>query len=110
MHSLAPLSRLHLIFKLDGQGITQTSITLTPLFTSLMRQVRAPHNHHHGLFTIFLKSSTRTSPSCLGGGNHLTSKLRCWSLVVDYYTQSKTRQHKLKKIDNLRHEEVIPSG
>jgi hypothetical protein len=34
----------------------------------------------------------------------------CWSLVLDCYTQSKTRQHNIKKINNLCHEEVIPSG
>jgi hypothetical protein len=39
MHSLTPLSRLRLISESDGQGITQTLIPLTSLFTSLMRQV-----------------------------------------------------------------------
>jgi hypothetical protein len=69
MHSPTPLWRLHLMFEPDGQEISQTLIPLLLLFIAPVRQAHVSHNHHCGLFTIFLKISTGTSPSRLGGDN-----------------------------------------
>jgi hypothetical protein len=38
-----------------------------------------------------------------GGGR------QCWPVVLNCYTQLKTRQHNVKKITNIRPQTVIPS-
>jgi hypothetical protein len=35
-------------------------------------------------------------------------RCQCWSLVLNYYTQSKTRQHNIKEMINLCPQLVIP--
>jgi hypothetical protein len=60
--SLAPLSRRGLIFEPSGQEITQYLVFTSVAFATPARYAWTPHNQHCGFSTIFLESSTETTP------------------------------------------------
>jgi hypothetical protein len=60
--SLAPLSRLCLIFEPSGQGLTQYLDSTSIAFATPTRWARTPHNQHRGSSTIFTESTIETTP------------------------------------------------
>jgi hypothetical protein len=60
--SLAPLLRHVLFFELSGQELTQYLDSISIAFAAPTRWARTPHNQHRGSSTIFMESSTETTP------------------------------------------------
>jgi hypothetical protein len=60
--SLAPLSRLGLIFEPSGQELTQYLDSTSVAFAAPARWARTPYNQHRGSSTIIIESSTETTP------------------------------------------------
>jgi hypothetical protein len=60
--SLAPLSRHDLIFDPSGQELTQYLDSTSVAFATPARWARTPHNQHCVTSTIFMESSTETTP------------------------------------------------
>jgi hypothetical protein len=60
--SLAPLPRHGLIFEPSGQELTQYLDFTSVAFAAPARWARTPHNQSRGSSTIFMESSTETTP------------------------------------------------
>jgi hypothetical protein len=60
--SFAPLSRRGLIFELSGKEITQYLDYTSGNFAASARWARIPHNQYRSSSTIFMESSTKTTP------------------------------------------------
>jgi hypothetical protein len=59
--SLAPLSRLDLMFEPSGQELTQYLDSTSVTFAASARWARSPHNQHRGSSTIFTEGSMETT-------------------------------------------------
>jgi hypothetical protein len=77
--SLAPLSRLGLIFKPNGQELIQYLVSTSVAFAAPARSARTNHNQHCGSSIIFMESSTETTPEP-SGRRQPPRVTRQWSL------------------------------